>query len=120
MGGSGNSSPNRSKGVKITFKDGTTQGFRVNDKGVILDLNSRTPVEGLQGQSIKTIIDNAKKNGLGVEIFNKRQLADIDKANKEARETLENDLNSGGTSQTMREASRKRRVKVYRGGAVFS
>lgn len=120
MGGSGNSSPNRSKGVKITFKDGTTQGFRVNDKGVILDLNSRTPVEGLQGQSIKTIIDNAKKNGLGVEIFNKQQLADIDKQHAQDRLSLRNDLKNGKDSQAMHEASRKWHVKMNRSGALFS
>lgn len=70
------------KAISITFKDGKTSMFRMNNAGVLLQDGRPSNLKA----SIKQLERNAKSNGLTIKTYNNKQLKEYDKAYAKQRE----------------------------------
>lgn len=81
MGGRGAGLGGKSA-ISITFKDGKTSMFRMNNAGVLLENGRPSSLK----TSIKQLERHAKSNGLIVKTYNNKQLKEYDKAYAKQRE----------------------------------
>ena len=86
MGGRGAGLGGKSA-ISITFKDGKTSMFRMNDAGVLLENGRPSNLK----TSIKQLERHAKSNGLSVKPY--KQLKEYDKAYAKQREVSNKRLN---------------------------
>lgn len=81
MGGRGAGLGGKSA-ISITFKDGKTSMFRMNNAGVLLENGRPSNIK----TSIRQLERHAKSNGLSVKTYNNKQLKEYDKAYAKQRE----------------------------------
>lgn len=96
MGGRGAGLGGKSA-ISITFKDGKTSMFRMNDAGVLLQDGRPSNLK----TSIKQLERNAKSNGLAVKTYNNKQLKEYDKAYAKKREADNKRLNELDVSRNI-------------------